>query len=192
MVSVNESTAVCNAVQAVDRLMAVFDQCFYTRFNTRLVRGGDEPVYLVASEQCDHHQVVFAHGYFSSALHEVAHWCIAGEARRAMEDYGYWYAPDGRTPEQQQAFEQVEIKPQALEWIFSVAAGTPFRISADNLSAHRGDNEAFARAVFEQVLSYCKSGLPSRADDFRNALADCFNAAKPLDARSFRLDDLRL
>ena len=75
----------------VEPLIALFDQTFITQFNTRLVRGGDEPVYLPANATVAYHQVVFAHGYFSSALHEIAHWCIAGERRRLLEDYGYWY-----------------------------------------------------------------------------------------------------
>ena len=184
----NDSTA----EQSVDQLIKIFDRCFYAEFNTRLVRGGDEPVYLAANGVRDYHQVVFAHGYFSSALHEVAHWCIAGPARRAIDDYGYWYAPDGRTPEQQQAFEQVEVKPQALEWIFSVAAGIKFRISADNLSGESADSEPFMIAVFEQVMVYCEQGLPARASFFRDALADTFNAGKALDKQSFKVADLVL
>lgn len=52
-------------------LRVIFDQCFYTDFNTRLVKGDDEPVYLPADADCDHHRVIFAHGYFASALHEI-------------------------------------------------------------------------------------------------------------------------
>ncbi len=36
-----------------------------------------------------------------------------------LPDLGYWYAPDGRIEEQQALFEQVEIKPQAIEWLFA-------------------------------------------------------------------------
>lgn len=56
---------------------------------------------------------------FNSALHEISHWTIAGAKRRLLPDLGYWYAPDGRTKEQQDLFEQVEIKPQAIEWLFA-------------------------------------------------------------------------
>lgn len=59
---------------------------------------------------------------------------IAGEQRRLLPDLGYWYAPDGRTAEQQALFEQVEIKPQAIEWLFSKAFGRKFRVSLDNLT----------------------------------------------------------
>src|SRR5690606_39383874 len=54
--------------------------------------------YLPASEPDGLARVVFAHGFFASALHEIAHWCIAGDYRRTLHDYGYWYCPDGRTP----------------------------------------------------------------------------------------------
>lgn len=54
---------------------------------------------------------------FNSALHEISHWTIAGKERRLLADLGYWYAPDGRTREQQALFEQVEVKPQAIEWL---------------------------------------------------------------------------
>lgn len=180
------------AAGSIDRLIMIFDQCFYERFNTRLVLGDDEPVYLVADHQTRYNQVVFANGYFSSALHEIAHWCIAGEARRGVEDYGYWYAPDGRTAEQQKAFEKVEVKPQALEWIFSVAAGTRFRISVDNLSGQSTDTSIFMSAVFDQVMLYCDQGLPLRADCFRNALTDGFDTPSELDRESFKLASLLL
>jgi elongation factor P hydroxylase len=33
----------------------------------------------------------------------------------------------------QSQFEDVEVKPQALDWLFCVAAGFPFNVSCDNL-----------------------------------------------------------
>ena len=131
----------------VEPLMALFDQTFLGRFNTRLVRGGDEPVYLPANEHTPYHQIVFAHGYFSSALHEIAHWCIAGEQRRLLEDYGYWYCPDGRDATQQREFEQVEVKPQAIEWAMTIAANRRFQVSTDNLNGAEPDREGFTRRV---------------------------------------------
>ncbi len=76
-----------------------------------------------------YHRIVFAHG-FSPVLHEISHWCIAGEARRRLR---YWYCPDGRDEKTQCEFEVVEIKPQALDWLFCVAVGIPFNVSCDNL-----------------------------------------------------------
>src|SRR5690606_41366486 len=82
-------------------LIRLFDDEFRASHNTVLVRGGDEPIYLPADEQHPQHRVIFAHGFYASALHEIAHWCIAGPERRLLVDYGYWYRPDGRTEAEQ-------------------------------------------------------------------------------------------
>ncbi len=151
-------------------LMTIFNQCFYTKYNTKLVKGGDEPLYLPANESQPYNALYFAHGFFSSALHECSHWLIAGAERRKQVDFGYWYAPDGRTAEQQALFQTVEVKPQALEWILSMATGHPFRISIDNLNGQESETDLFKEAVCEQVIRYFKEGLPLRAAIFRDAL----------------------
>ncbi len=86
--------------------------------------------------------------FFNSALHEISHWSIAGDKRRLLPDLGYWYAPDGRTAEQQALFEQVEIKPQAIEWLFATAFGRKFRVSLDNLTGEGGDRQPLQRPCF--------------------------------------------
>lgn len=155
-----------------DDLIMLFNDLFRESCRTTLVRGGDEPEYLPASEPQGLAQVVFARGFYASALHEISHWCIAGEYRRTLYDYGYWYCPDGRTPEQQRAFEQVEIKPQAMEWLFSLAAGSTFHISVDNLAGDgAADEAAFRRNVNTQVATYLQQGLPERAQLFIDTLA---------------------
>lgn len=159
----------------VEPLMALFDAKFLTPFNTRLIRGPGEPVYLPADQQTPYHQVVFAHGYFSSALHEIAHWCIAGEKRRLLEDYGYWYCPDGRDAAQQREFEQVEVKPQAIEWAMTIAANRRFQVSTDNLHGAEPDRVGFTRQVREQLLSYMAAGFPVRAGMFIDALRTRFH-----------------
>ena len=174
----------------LDRLIHLFDRCFYQAYNTRLVRGDDEPVYYPASESCQYHQIVFAHGFFTSALHEIAHWCIAGEQRRQLLDYGYWYNADGRSKEQQKVFESVEVKPQAIEWMLSKAAGIKFRISADNLDGEYTDPVPFKLAVLAQVQSYCELGLPPRAQQFHDALFAEFNPGYQLSADDFSLKQL--
>ncbi|HEY9121177.1 MAG TPA: elongation factor P hydroxylase, partial [Marinobacter sp.] len=124
-----------------------------------------------ANSETPYHQVIFARGYYASALHEISHWCIAGEYRRTLRDFGYWYCPDGRSIDQQQAFEKAEIKPQALEWLFSVAAGARFHISVDNLSGDGAWNEdAFRRNVTLQANDYLEYGLPARAGMFFQTL----------------------
>lgn len=158
-----------------DDLITLFNDLFRESDRTVLVRGGDEPEYLPASTANDLAQVVFARGFFASALHEISHWCIAGERRRTLYDYGYWYCPDGRTPKQQQAFEQVEVKPQAQEWLFALAAGSRFHISVDNLAGDgAADESGFCRRVNWQVGRYLEQGLPPRGQRFLDALADFY------------------
>ncbi len=148
-------------VHCVDHLIGVFNHVFLKRNQTCLVGGGDEPEYLPAEAASGYHRIIFTRDYYASALHEIAHWCIAGSERRLLPDYGYWYAPDGRTAQQQRDFEQVEIKPQALEWLFSMACGYRFRVSADNLNAHTGPSIEFKCAIVDQAKNYCKS-MPDR------------------------------
>lgn len=166
-------------------LITLFEQTFYREFNTRLVKGDDEPIYLPASEQCDYHQVVFAHGYYESAFHEISHWCHAGKERRLLEDFGYWYEPDGRDEKQQQKFEQVEIIPQAIEWAFNVAVKKKFNTSADNLNGHQGDLAGFKNKVYHQVLIFLDKGFPPRAQLFIQALAEFYQSDLPLTAERF-------
>lgn len=155
-------------------LIHIFNRCFESTHNTRLVRGGDEPIYLPANEEQPYHAIYFAHGYFSSALHECAHWLIAGEERRKLIDYGYWYEPDGRNAAQQALFQHVEIKPQALEWLLSIAAGYRFQLSVDNLNGEVSDTREFKQAIRNQVLVYLKD-MPPRAALFYNALRRFYN-----------------
>lgn len=161
-------------------LEAVFHQVFESSHRTRLVGGADEPLYSPASNAVSFHQIIYTRDYAASALHEIAHWCVAGSQRRLLEDYGYWYAPDGRSEQQQALFEKVEVKPQALEWIFSVAAGRGFRVSADNLEAELGASNEFKDAIFHQVQHYFVEGLPNRAHKFTEALAERSGLCSPL------------
>ncbi|QLB13030.1 hypothetical protein EV697_102288 [Bisgaardia hudsonensis] len=169
----------------LEDIIAIFDQCFEKEFNTKLIKGGDEPIYLPANEERPYHAIYFAHGFYSSALHEISHWLIAGEARRKLEDFGYWYEPDGRTEEKQREFEQVEVKPQALEWILATAAGFRYFASSDNLNGGVGDTQPFKQAVYEQVKFYAKNGLPKRAETLRQALAKFYNTGEGIDLSKF-------
>jgi elongation factor P hydroxylase len=155
-----------------DDLITLFNQTFSQSENTRLVCCEPEPIYRPADDHHPYHRIVFAHGFFASALHEIAHWCVAGKARRLKEDFGYWYQPDGRSPEQQALFEQVEVRPQAFEWIFSQAAGFRFHFSADNLEGGTGPSSAFKQNVWECVQTLLSEGLPSRAHRWTQVLAD--------------------
>lgn len=160
-------------------LIRIFEDCFYQQYRTRLVAGEDEPYYQPSRKENGDHKIVFAHGFFASALHEVAHWCIAGNERRQQFDYGYWYEPDGRNAQQQLAFEQVERKPQAIEWLFSLCVGKPFEVSVDNLGGVDVDRHAFQEAVYAQLQTYLEYGLPKRAAMFAEALATFYQQQMP-------------
>jgi elongation factor P hydroxylase len=166
-------------------LIQIFNDTFSSSANTRLIKGDDEPLYSPASDACDYHQIIFAHGFYASALHEISHWCVAGKARRLLEDFGYWYMPDGRDAEQQKTFERVEIKPQAIEWAFCVAAGKKFNVSADNLNGAAGDTITFKENVFQQVQQYLHHGFPVRAQAFIDVLANFYNVSLPLNITQF-------
>ena len=165
-------------------LITLFGHTFSHSHNTILVRGDSEPIYLPADQQHAQHRIIFAHGYFASALHEIAHWCLAGKKRRLLEDYGYWYCPDGRNAQQQAEFEAVEVKPQAIEWAFSVACGKPFRVSSDNLNGAEVDVAGFTNKVRQQVLSYLANGFPPRANRFITTLREFYHQAE-LQAQDF-------
>ncbi|WP_193940553.1 elongation factor P hydroxylase [Parahaliea mediterranea] len=180
------------------RLEQLFQRCFGHSENTRLIGGAPEPEYIPATEPgpggpCDAHRLYFRDDYFASALHETAHWCIAGPARRQQRDFGYWYAPDGRSEQQQAAFQQVEVAPQALEWFFARACGYPFRLSLDNLSggeAARRQEAAFRQAVTAAANARSQRGLPPRAARWFAALSEDFGTHLQAQALSFSVDDL--
>ncbi len=171
-------------------LIQIFNDCFAVTHQTKLVKGGDEPIYLPADEERPYHALCFAHGFFSSALHESAHWLIAGSARRTLVDFGYWYTPDGRTEAEQVLFQQVEVKPQALEWILAKATGYRFQVSIDNLNGQEVDTLLFKQSVYQQVKQYCAKGLSARAEIFRNALCQFYHTAMALNIEDFDFESL--
>lgn len=166
-------------------LIHVFHDTFFEQYNTQLIKGGDEPLYSPAGGECSYHQIIFARGFYASAFHEIAHWCEAGEARRLLEDFGYWYIPDGRNEQQQKKFEQVEIVPQAIEWAFNVAAQKKFHVSSDNLDGFQADTTGFKKKVFQQVQIFLEQDFPTRANQFIEALATFYNTPLPLTINHF-------
>ena len=163
----NPSVRLEQSVRA-DDVVSVFNECFFSTHQTRLVGGASEPFYQVGEAgQCDIH---FCYDYVASALHEVAHWCVAGSRRRGLDDYGYWYQGE-RSLRQQKCFEQVEVNPQALEWIFSEALGIRFRVSADNLALQGYDNAPFRVAIRDAAIMKVERGLDGRAARFAASLA---------------------
>ncbi len=157
----------------LDRVLAAFRRVFPEE-TVRLQGGFAEPFYAAASVQGGP-EIRFTRDYVNSCLHEVAHWCIAGKARRLRDDYGYWYNPDGRNAEAQEEFFRFESGPQALEWAFALACGACFRMSCDNLGGEvRGESE-FAAALAVKMEKYLRAGFPPRGRKFLEALLGEFH-----------------
>ncbi|MEM6301206.1 MAG: elongation factor P hydroxylase [Pseudomonadota bacterium] len=157
-------------------LSDLFRATFFEQEQTLLCGGAKEPLYTPIVD--DGPAIIyFREDFVASALHEVAHWCIAGAKRRRLVDYGYWYVPDGRSPTQQVQFIGVEARPQALEWCFSQALAVPFRVSMDNLEAQTSAAELaqFSSAIREQAVRLKTEGLPGRARVFFDQLTRHFN-----------------
>ena len=169
----------------VDWLIQHFNHWFAHR-HVVLVRGEHEPEYFPAKNG-NPARIVFAHGYFSSALHEISHWCIAGEKRRMLPDLGYWYAPDGRNAEQQALFEHVEIKPQALEWLFTQTCQRKFQVSLDNLSGDSGSGDQFKKNVHDRVMALLSgaASIPIDAQHFLYCLLNAIRPTQPLTKNEF-------
>ena len=148
----------------------LFNQTFGNSYKTQLIGGYDEPEYFPPSDT-EPAKICYRSDYVQSALHEVAHWCVAGKARRELHDYGYLYSPDGRDEIQQEAFFKVESRPQALEWLFSSAAGLSFRPSIDNLSNGSSEiPENFVQELKKEAKNYLLQNKSTRAMEFLQAL----------------------
>lgn len=168
-------------------LINIFNTTFFAEFNTKLELGGDEPIYLPADDNIAYHRIIFARGFYASGLHEIAHWCVAGPQRRLLEDFGYWYEPDGRTASVQAEFEKVEIRPQAYEWILAVSAGFPFSVSCDNLNGDfEPDRLEFMSKVHGEVESILQQGIPPRVLMLSEALRT-FYQIPPLEINQFQV-----
>ena len=151
----------------------LFYVTFSTSHKTRLLGGADEPFYAPAGAGEALNTIWYRADYPTSALHEVAHWCIASAMRRTLPDYGYWYEGD-RDAEAQHSFEAVEVGPQALEWIFSESCGLAFHESIDNLSYPEADSSAFRGRIANAAHAMLRDGLPLRAGRFVTALEGRF------------------
>lgn len=153
-------------------IVACFAACFGLTCNTVLQGGGDEPVYLPphAGRSAT---IIYRLDYSASALHEVAHWSIAGPRRRAQKDFGYPYLAPPRDAVQQALFCALETKTQALEAIFAAAAGVEFTVSTDDLDAHQATAEE-QRAAFVRKIGQVIPEMQVWVDTSRDARARVF------------------
>lgn len=144
---------------------------YLNQYNTKLIAGFDEPFYKAATDNKPA-EIQFSHDYIRSALHELGHWCVAGVERRRVDDYGYWYAADGRTQEQQNEFFKLEIKPQAIEWAFSIVCGVKFEASVDNLNNQVQGVEFFKQNLIKQLQWYLDIRFNKRVSEILRILAE--------------------
>ena len=98
--------------------------------------GASEPFYQ--APKGNRPAILFFGGDFVRSLfHELAHYCLAGDMRRQIDDFGYWYSPCGRSSKEQKQFEQVEARPQGLEKLFCEIWAVPFSPSLDDFSGRK-------------------------------------------------------
>ena len=138
-------------------------------YHTELVGGASEPFYQPPAG-AHPAQLYFREDFPASALHEVAHWCIAGKARRKQQDFGYHYIAGPRDAKQQATFFELELRTQSLERAFAHALGLEFQPSADNLQA---DIDGFAAAIEAHTCAleaWLASPAGTRARHFIQAL----------------------
>ena len=94
-------------------IAACFNATFLHTEQTRMRGGAREPLYVPARDG-QPAELRYREDFAASALHEAAHWCIAGRERRLLADFGYAYQPPPRTAAQQCGFYTLELKTQAL------------------------------------------------------------------------------
>ena len=87
----------------------------------------------------------------------------------------------------------MEVKPQALEWMFSLACDYRFKPSVDNLDPITGslpDTREFNRALVREARARQSEGLPCRAKRFFDSLSAAFATNASLGGLSFSESDL--
>lgn len=169
--------AALSEAERLNEVIRLFEGLFAVSHRLRVRGGGNEPFYRAPTPDREG-EIQFRGDYLSSCLHEIAHWLVAGEARREKDDFGYWYVPDGRNAEEQKAFFASEIKPQAMESALADACGASFRLSVDNLAdgaGHADDVHRFGIEVAKQRESWERYGFPLRARRFLGALRAFFS-----------------
>ena len=146
-----------------------FNDCFGEKYLVEMLGGAAEPIYI-PPKAYEIGKLIYRSDYASSALHEAAHWCIAGPARRALVDFGYEYSSPPRTSQQQDQFFRLECRVQALEWIFSDCAQVRFHPSADNIGADTGQFLGQLELVKIRELHRLENRFHSRASVFSRSL----------------------
>ena len=151
-------------------LLQLLNENYLNRYNTCIIGGYTEPFYRAAKDG-KMAQIQFSHDYIRSALHELSHWCVAGVERRKRDDFGYWYAADGRNQQQQNEFFKVEVMPQTIEWALSLVCGVAFEASVDNLHNQVQGTDVFIENLGLKMREFLHAGFPKRVADIIILLA---------------------
>jgi elongation factor P hydroxylase len=155
---------------SLPRLIALLNNEYLGQFNTQIIGGFDEPFYK-ASVVGEPAEIQYSYDFIRSALHELSHWCVAGEERRKLDDYGYWYAADGRNQQQQDEFFKLEVRPQTIEWAFSIICGVNFEASVDNLNNSVLGVDEFKNNLVNKMNKYIAVGFGIRVTEIINLIA---------------------
>ena len=154
---------------ATDRSIAgLFNVRLGPKYATLLIGGAEEPLYLPAAPGRSRALLRYTRDYARSALHELAHWSLAGPQRRELVDYGYWYRPPPRSKAEQARFFAAELRVQALECLFCEVCGVVFHVSADNIGA---DTSGFASRVETAARAWRQQGVKGLAGQTLRLLA---------------------
>ncbi|MCR9261311.1 MAG: elongation factor P hydroxylase [Pseudomonadaceae bacterium] len=151
-------------------IVAVFAQCFWASHATELIGGAAEPLYQPAQRSGEPHRLFYRENFAASALHETAHWCVAGSVRRTQTDFGYVYNEPPRSARAQAAFFAAELKVQALEQVFCEAAGLVFVPSADQIGVNLNEFRQRLDTYKSEVRGWMQSSRDDRARHFEQAL----------------------
>ena len=135
-------------------LIDVFSQVF----PALSIRGEAEEPFYEAPKFGENAILHFRSNFPRSLLHEIAHYCLAGDRRRQLDDFGYWYSPCGRSQEEQAKFEAVEARPQGLEKALCEIVGLKFSPSLDDFSGRLPDVGGVGAEVMQQWYKACAGG----------------------------------
>jgi len=171
----------------VSKIQSLFHEAFFETYRVELLSGTPEPFYRAAKTRDEINQIFSRSDFIRSALHEIAHWCVAGSVRRKQDDYGYWYSPDGRDLQRQKEFEDGEAKPQAIEKAFCEVLEIPFQVSVDNLKLTDYDTSSFEKKVDEELKRLRREGFPKRAEQFLSKLQNVNNLSSKTVGSQHRL-----
>ena len=156
---------------SLESFLLILNKKVLHQWNTELRSGFAEPFYK-PHQDGQLAEIQFRADSIRSAMHELAHWCVAGQERRKLPDYGYWYRPDGRNAQEQREFFQLEVKPQAIEKAFAQACGVEFAVSADNLNGAQLDTGSFEQEVESQLKHYREAGFSPRVQLILDSLKE--------------------